>query len=365
MRYPVYIPEITEREKRYVNDCMESTWISSRGKYIERFEKSVSEYTGAKYCLSVHNGTVALHLALLGLEIKEGDEVIIPDFTYVATANAVKYVNATPVFTEVDADSWNITAESINKVITPKTKAIIVADIYGCPVDFESIQLLAKKHNLFIIEDAAESFGSEYKNIKTGNICDIATFSFFGNKTITTGEGGMVLTNDRVVAKRISQLKNQGNSFTVRYYHDILGYNYRMTNIQAAIGCAQIERIDSILDRKRKIHEYYQANIKNNVKFQKIESFMKSSYWMNGFILPDEKIKAKLMDHLESNGIEIRPFFYPVHQMPYLKDAGQKTQDKLYPVSEHLFSNGIILPSYPTLTEEDLNFIISKVNEVI
>ncbi|MBP7496665.1 MAG: DegT/DnrJ/EryC1/StrS aminotransferase family protein [Bacteroidales bacterium] len=354
MKYPVYIPDLTEKESDNVNDCLKSTWISSRGKYIDEFEKSMCNFTGCKNALAVSNGTVALHLALLALDIKRGDEVIVPDFTYIATANAVLYVGATPVFADVDPYSWNITAQTIRKLITPKTKAIIVVDVYGCPVDIDSIIDIAVENNIFIIEDAAESLGATYKNRKAGNLGHISTLSFFGNKTITTGEGGMVLTNNKKLADKIAQLKNQGNSNSIRYFHDVLGYNYRMTNIQAAIGCAQMERIDKIIQRKTDIFNFYKKRLLNKVVFQSIDSNTSSSYWMIAFKVKDKATKDGLMKHLELCGIETRPFFFPVSDMPFYSKTNT-------PISKELSETGVIVPSYPSLSDEDLIFITEKI----
>jgi len=354
MKYPIYIPEITGTEKDYVNDCIDSTWISSRGKYIGQFEKIVADYVGVKHAVSMHNGTVALHVALLAHSIGKGDEVIVPDFTYIATANAVLYAGAIPVLIDVDKYSWNITSEKIERAITSKTKAIIVADIYGLPADMDGINSLAKKYGLLVIEDAAESLGGSYKGRKAGSLADIATLSFFGNKTITTGEGGMVLTNDDSIAALAGKIKNQGNAETKRYFHDILGYNYRMTNIQAAIGLAQMERIDSILKRKQRIYRDYFNRLHQFVEFQKHDDNIISSNWMIGFLLENKAQRDALMKYLERFEIETRPFFYPVHAMPFYPDVDNR-------VTKQLSDRGISVPSFPMLSEEDVDYICAKI----
>lgn len=350
MRYPVYIPEITESEKQIVSNCMESTWISSKGEYLEKFEQIVSEYTGVRHAIAVHNGTVALHVALLAHSIGPEDEVIVPDFTYIATANAVLYTGAIPVLVDVDPHTWNITAEIIEKAITSKTKAIIIVDIYGLPPDIDEINALANKHGLLVIEDAAESLGALYKNRMAGSLADIATLSFFGNKTITTGEGGMILTNEDHIAELAGKIKNQGNSLTERYFHDILGYNYRMTNIQAAIGVAQMERISSIIQRKQTINDHYRKHLQNLVSFQRVDTDRTSSNWMVGFLVKNRKQRDGLMDHLSRQEIETRPFFYPVHVMPFYMNFNN-------PVSKNLSERGISIPSYPMLSPEDIDYI--------
>jgi perosamine synthetase len=356
MRYPVYIPQITEDEKRLVNDCLESTWISSKGKYIEKFESEVAKYTGAKYAVALSNGTVALHLALLANEIGPGDEVIVPDLTYIATANAVLYVQATPIIVDVDPKTWNITAASISANITAKTKAIIVADIYGTPCDMDKIQILADNNNLILIEDAAESIGAKYNNRMAGNLGNVGTLSFFGNKTITTGEGGMVLTNNPSIDHQVRKLRNQGNSETVRYRHDVLGYNYRMTNIQAAIGVAQMMRIEDILDKKRLIQKWYEDELQGIVTFQKIYPKMSSSYWMVSILLDSAAIRNSLMSHLDTAGIETRPFFNPISSMPYYVTQENK-------IAYLLSERGMNLPSYPALTKTDVNYICNIIKE--
>ncbi len=354
MKYPIYIPEIKETEKAYVSDCLDSTWISSRGKYIGQFEELIANYVGTKHAISVHNGTVALHIALLAHSIGPGDEVIVPDFTYIATANAVLYNRATPVLVDVDEHSWNITPDNIEGAITPKTKAIIVADIYGLPAEMDEVNAIADKYGLIVIEDAAESLGGLYKGRKAGSLADIATLSFFGNKTITTGEGGMVLTNNDTIAALAGKLKNQGNSETKRYFHDILGYNFRMTNIQAAIGLAQMERIDSILHRKQNIYNNYKRKLGQFVKFQKQISDVTSSNWMIGFLLNNKVQRDGLMQFLEQFEIETRPFFYPIHAMPFYPDADNR-------VAKQLSERGISVPSYPMLSKEDVDYICEKI----
>ena len=361
MKYPVYIPEITAKEKQYVNDCLDSTWISSKGKFVEQFEESFKKYIGSDYAVPVFNGTVALHLALVALDIQEGDEVIVPDFTYIASANAVLYTGATPILVDVDPDTWNVTLPNLKEIISPATKAIIITDIYGTPPEMDEIMQFAREQNIYIIADSAESVGATYKSKRTGNIADISMFSFFGNKTITTGEGGMITTNDEHLYKKLNQLKNQGNHESIRYYHDVLGYNYRMTNIQAAIGCAQLERIDKILSKKREIFQTYQRYLSDFVKFQEVGEHMTSSYWLVSFLLPDNVDRDALMEYLESKGIESRPFFKPVQEMPHFN--AYKTSEN--PVTKHLSDHGISVPSYPQLTESDVRYICTNLIEFL
>ena len=235
-KYPVYRPLLNGNEKRYVNKCLDSTWISSKGEFISRFEKEFASFTNSKYAIAVPNGTIALHLALLTLGIGRGDEVLVPTLTYVASANAVTYTNAKPVFVDSLPGSWQPDPEDIRKKITKRTKAVMVAHLYGYPSNMKEILKIAKEHNLLVVEDCAEAFGSKLKNKHVGNWGDIASFSFFGNKTITTGEGGMVVTNNKKLFNLALRLKGQGLAKNREYWHDIVGYNYRMTNICAAIG---------------------------------------------------------------------------------------------------------------------------------
>lgn len=359
MKYPVYIPEITAIEKKYVNECLDSTWISSKGKFVNLFEEKICEFTGAKYAISVFNGTVALHLALKVLGIKKGDEVILPDFTYIASTNSVLYVNATPILVDISPKTWNITLDEIKKNVTKKTKAILITDIYGTPPEMDEIIAFAKSKNIYVIADSAESLGATYKGKKTGNIADITTFSFFGNKTITTGEGGMITTNNKEYNDLLRKLKNQGNHSEIRYYHDVLGYNYRMTNIQAAIGCAQMERIESIIERKQDIYNWYYKELKDFVEFQELKPYITSSNWMVSLLLPRKINREKLMIFLEENKIETRPFFFPIHEMPFYKNIEST------PITKEISKRGINVPSFPQLQEKDIKYISNKIIEFL
>lgn len=355
MKYPVYRPYLKGNIKKYVNDCIDSTWISSKGKYVSLFEDKVSEYCGVKYSSSVFNGTVALHLALLALGLSKGDKVIVPDFTYVASANAIKYVGAEPILVDVSKDDWNITLSEIRRVFTKDVKAIIVVDMFGTqPGELEEISKFAKNNNVYLIQDSAESIGSKYKGKQVGAFSDITTLSFFGNKTITTGEGGMVLTNNSELFTRIEVLKNQGNSSTRRYYHDVLGYNFRMTNIQAAIGLSQIELIDEILEKKAKVIDLYKKYLSEIVEFQKVNEKCSSSNWLVS-IIPNED-KDILAKRLDEASIETRPFFQPVSSMPFYEEADNS-------ISYFLGEKGLSLPSYPDLEEDDIKLICDIIKE--
>ena len=258
---PVYKPFINGNEKKYINECIDSSWISSKGSFINKFENEFSRYINIKHSSSVCNGTVAIHLGIEALVITSGDEVIVPTFTYIASVNAIAYSGAKPVFVDSLIDTWNLDPVEIEKKITNKTKAILVVHLYGASCEMDKILELCKKYNLFLIEDTAEAFGSKYKNKYLGTFGDISTFSFFGNKTITTGEGGMVCTKNKLLNDKVNKLKNQGVSLEKEYWHNILGYNYRMTNICAAIGLAQLETADLIIKKKYEISEHYKREL--------------------------------------------------------------------------------------------------------
>jgi len=357
IKYPVYRPDLSGNEKKYVNECLDSTWISSKGKFINEFEEKFAGYIGVRYAASVSNGTVALHLALITLGIGPGDEVIVPSFTYIASVNAIAYTGATPVFADSDQNTWQIDPSGIRKLITPKTKAIMPVHLYGHPSDMDAIMLIAKEFGLFVIEDCAEAFGSKYKGKYVGTFGDISTFSFFGNKTITTGEGGMVVSNDKTLYDRSVHFKGQGLAKYREYWHDVLGYNYRMTNICAALGLAQLERADSTISAKRELAEKYIANLQNlPVEYQKETPDVFHTYWMFTIMLVDPETRDGLRESLAAKGIETRPSFYPVHTMPMYSAKYVKL-----PVAEYLGWRGINLPSYPGLNEKDILYITDAI----
>jgi len=358
IKIPVYQPYLNGNEKKYINECVDTTWISSKGKFVQEFERHFAEYTGSKYATTVCNGTVALHLALLALDIQPNDEIIVPTFTYIASVNAITYMGAKPVFVDSDLKTWQACAADIEKKITNRTKAILAVHLYGYPSDMTKINELARQHNLFVIEDCSESLGTKLNGQPLGTFGDISTFSFFGNKTITTGEGGMVVTKDKKLYDLCCKLKNQGLQGGDRqYWHDIVGYNYRMTNICAAIGKAQLEKIGDILEKKKAIADHYlQSLSKLPFDFLPLHDSVENSYWMFTALVKSPFSRGGLMKHLADNGIETRPTFYPAHQMPmYFKDEYH------FPVAEEIGSRGINFPSYPSLKEEELNYVIDKI----
>lgn len=349
---PIYKPYLNGNEKKYVNDCLESTWISSKGEYIKKFEVGIKNYVGVNFSSSCSNGTTALDLAFKALDIKEGDEIITSSFTYVASTNAILINQATPVFIDIEEDSWNLDINLIENKITSKTKAILISNIYGYLPNIEKLKFICDKFGIFLIEDAAESLGASFKGQKSGCFGHISTFSFFGNKTITTGEGGMVLTNDKKLYDKVEVLKNQGNSKTKTYYHDTLGFNYRMTNIQAAIGLAQLEQLEIILSKKREIFNFYFDRLSPYLSFQKpINKDVNPSYWIIAVLFDNFKQKENVVKSLLKNKIEYRPLFHPVDELVFYDE------DKSLINTKKLYKNGICLPSYPDLKIEELNKI--------
>ena len=365
-RLPVAEPALIGNEKKYVLDCLESTWISSSGRYIDRFEDAFAEFCGVKHAISCCNGTAALHLALLAFGVGPGDEVIVPTLTYVATANAVTYCGAKPVFVDSEPETWNLDPSLLESCITPRTKGIVVVHLYGHSVDMDPVLAVARKYGLFVVEDAAEAHGAKYKGRTIGSIGDVATFSFYGNKIITTGEGGMVVTNNDGIASKVRQLKGQGMDTNVRYWFPVVGYNYRMTNIEAAIGLAQLENITWQIDRRRKIATQYAKHLLDVpfVTLQPEKSWAFHVYWMNSLVLNERAPISRddLMDELAAFGIDTRPFFYPMHILPMYKDLsnGQK-----FPVAEQVAAHGLSLPSFATLSDEDVKFVCDKVIQIL
>lgn len=355
---PVYQPYFCGREKEYVNRCLDTTWISSKGEFIERFERSFSNYIGAEYATTVCNGTVAIHLALKSIGIGPGDEVIVPTLTYIASVNAIIQAGAKPIFVDSLENSWQIDPEDVRRKISPNTKAVMVVHLYGLPCDMDEITSICKENNLMLVEDCAEAFGSRYKGKHVGTFGDVATFSFFGNKTITTGEGGMVVAKNRNVINTACHLKNQGVSPTREYWHDVLAYNYRMTNICAAIGLAQLEQADRIISKKREIANWYREGLfglplKTHDELPNTEH----SFWMCSIMLDDASLRDPLRDHLKKAGIETRPLFYPAHTMPHCATY------ESFPVAESLSARGINLPSYPGLSRQDCEFVIANIRD--
>lgn len=360
MKIPVAEPLIGEKELKYVTDAVKSGWVSSQSKYVTEFEEKFSKYCGVKYGVATSSGTTALHLALVALDVGNGDEVIIPTFTMVATANAVIYTGAKPVLVDSELTTWNIDIEKIEEKITDKTKAIIVVDIYGHPVNFDPLLDMAKDHGLYVIEDAAESHGAEYKGRKTGGLTDVACFSFYANKIITTGEGGMLVTNSQEMAEKARWLRSLAfGRFGKHFYHEAVGFNYRMSGLQAALGLAQLEQIDKFISIHRnnaKLYNSLLSKIGEKVTLPPEAPWAKSVYWMYSILIQEEfgMSRDSLMKNLELNGIETRTFFYPIHVQPIYAQhyAGEK-----FPVADELSRKGINLPSGNNLTADEVTYI--------
>lgn len=354
---PIYKPSLDGNEKKYLNECLESTWISSKGRFIAEFERRFAQYTDVKHAASVCNGTVALHLALVALGIGPGDEVIVPTLTYISSANAIAYTGATPVFVDSSKSTWQMDPDDVVRKITSKTKAVMAVHLYGHPCDMEALTSIARDKSLFLVEDCAEAFGARYKGRHVGTFGDIATYSFYGNKTITSGEGGMVVSNDETLYNRSVHFKEQGLAMYRQYWHDVIGYNYRMTNICAALGLAQLERADSLLAKKREIAKSYREGLAGlPVTFHDETVNVHHSFWMCSILVEDPSYRDPLRVALESAGIETRPLFYPIHTMPMYASKYRRL-----PVAESLGWRGINLPSWPGLGDEHIHFIINEI----
>ncbi|OGM09372.1 aminotransferase DegT [Candidatus Woesebacteria bacterium RBG_13_46_13] len=354
---PVNEPVISEEAKIYVNDALNTGWVSSAGKYVGLFEEKFAEYIGTKYAVAVSNGTAALHVALLSLGIGPGDEVIIPAFTMAASWLAVIFVGAKPVFVDCEPETYCIDPKLIEKKITKKTKAIMPVHIYGHPADMDPIMKIAKKHKLFVVEDAAEAHGATYRGKKVGSFGVVNCFSFYGNKIVTTGEGGMVVTNDEKLAEAARKFKDLHHSTEKRFIHDGVGFNYRLTNLQAALGCGQLEHVEEYLLKKQYMANLYGLLLKDipGVRTPITKRYATNVYWMYSVLVDPEKIgitKDELRDRLKEKGIDTRDFFYPPKDQPVLKKYLNKTEN--FPIAEDIATRGLYLPSGLAITENQM-----------
>ena len=364
----LYNPSLLGNELKYLRDCVTSNWISSQGKYVNFFENKFKSVLNFKNALSVSSGTAGLILGLKAMNLNKNDEIIVPNLTFAASINAIVHAGAKPVLVDIDHNDWNISVDLIKKAITKKTRGIICVHLFGLPCKMKEIIKITKKFKLFLIEDCAESIGSKYRNRNTGFFGDIAVFSFYGNKTITTGEGGMVVSKNKNLHQKIEILRDHGMDKKRKYWHNLIGYNFRMTNMQAAIGLGQLERFDKIIEKKINIASYYKKNlksIKEKIFFQKENSDIKNSYWLITMGINNGSLKKtkKIMDYLYKNGIETRPMFYPSNIMPpYNKFKFVKS--KKISNSEIISRSSICLPSSTDLTKKRIKFICKKIIEI-
>lgn len=353
----------SEAERQNVNTCLSDGWITM-GRWVEQFESDFADYCGAKHAVATCNGTTALHVALLAAGIGPGDEVIIPNLTYVATANCVKYCGATPVLCDVDDASWGLDPEAVDAKISSKTRAIIPVHLYGCPCDMSSLKSLVADRRIAIIEDAAEAHGAVIGDSLAGCVGDVGSFSFYGNKLITTGEGGMCITDSSEIADSLRLLRGQGTDYSVdRYWHSVVGYNYRMTDLQAAIGCAQLPKLDAIIAHHRNLaavyHDLVHSCTRYNFWSQTDMPDCQGVHWLYALVLPPEltAFRDRILDLLAEDGIETRKFFYPIHELPPYRSCGESSE---FPVSERLAHGGICLPTHLGVTMEDAGFVIDR-----
>jgi len=359
---PIAIPVLGDKELEYVSEAVRTGWISSQGQYVAEFEELFSHYCGVRYGVAVTSGTAALHLALVVLGIGPGDEVIIPPLTHIACANMVTLTGAKPVLADCAWDTWGIDPTKVEEKITSRTKAIMVVHLYGHPVDMDPILEIADKYGLYIIEDAAEAHGAEYKGRRVGSLGHMGCFSFYANKIITTGEGGMIVTDDAALAAKARKLRDQAYERERRFWHKELGFNYRMTNIQAAIGVAQMERIDEFINIRRRNAQLFNRLLSDvpGLTLPPEAPWAKNVYWMYS-LLVDESFgmsRDQLADYLKSHSIDTRPFFYPIHLQPLYE---QQFRGESYPVAEELSKRGINLPSGNNLTETQVHRIVDVI----
>lgn len=365
-RIPIAKPSIGKQEKKNVIDCLDNNWISSQGKYIEIFENNFKKRFNCEYALAVSSGTAALQLAILSFEIKKGDEIIVPNLTFAASINSIIHSGAKPVLVDVNPDNWTIDPKQVERNISNKTKGIMAVHLYGHPAQMNKLKKICKKYSLFLITDCAESLGAAYKKYEKNTLGDVSAFSFFGNKIITTGEGGMILFKNKKNYEKARILRDHGMSKKTRYYHVEVGFNFRMTNIQAAVGVAQLSKIENFIQKRKKNYKKFLGKL-NSIKyfkFQKIESWAQSSFWLYTILLNNNSpiTKEEFMQRLEINGVETRPIFYPFSLMKIYRKYKKKKQN--FPISEKIFKNALSLPSFTDLTSSQINYICAIIKKV-
>jgi perosamine synthetase len=361
---PLMEPSLSGKESEYVNDCLDTGWISSKGKYVHQFEQKFEELHPGMFAVAVSNGTVALQLAILAMGIKKGDEVIVPNITFAASVNAIIHCGATPILCEIDPVTWCIDPKEIKKLINPHTRAIMPVHLYGQACQMDEIIKLANESNLYVLEDCAEALGSKWKNKNVGTFGDASTFSFFGNKTITTGEGGMVLFKCKKISDKARVLRDHGMSTTKKYWHEVIGYNFRLTNIQAAIGVAQLEKLDEIVQKKIHIGKYYCELFRNHkiaAQVPEFNSAVENTYWIFSFLLKKNINREQVIKKLLDFGIESRPVFYPLHKMPPYENFKRSSSLEN---SNNVSKQGLSLPSATSLSDVNMKYIAYCLNQI-
>ncbi len=361
IRYPVTAPHLDDIDRSHLLDAFDSGWISSQGPYLERFERDFAAFAGTAHALATCNGTTALHLALMALDLKPGDEVIVPTFTYIASANAVHYCGATPVFVDCSADTWNMNPAAVEAAITRRTVGIMPVHLYGMPCDMMAIAQIATRHQLWVVEDAAEAHGATVNGQRVGSLGTIASFSLFGNKIMTTGEGGIVTTDNPVLATRMALLRGQGMDPSRRYWFPVVGYNYRMTNLAAALGVSQLAKVDRLIAAHRQVHAWYREALGDmpELAWQGERANTMSVQWLTSIRLRSAEhrpaVRDQLMARLRADGIDTRPFFYPMHSMPPYASS------QAFPVADAIASSGINVPSSPRLRRDEVFAIAERI----
>lgn len=355
-------PSFVGNEKTYLMDCIDSGWISSQGAYVDRFEQQFSQYLGCEYAAATSNGTTALHLALMALDIGPRDEVLVPDLTFGATANAVIHCGAKPVLVDVNTQSWCIDVDKAEENITSRCKAIIVVHLYGRPAPMKPIMALAEKYGLYVVEDCAESIGARFNGKQTGTIGHLGCFSFFANKILSCGEGGMVTTNDANLIEKVRLLRDHGMDKAKRYWHLAPGYNYRLTNMQAAVGLAQLEQIDDFLNKRDKVGEYYHSQFSDisGLQLPQTECDCEEIVWLFSLLVTEDighTGREHLVEQLNAQGIQARRFFYPLHQQPAYYQQGDFSQ------SISLSERGLCLPTFAQISQEQLDYVVDAVHQ--
>jgi perosamine synthetase len=370
-RIPVSGPSITQKEIDYVTDAVTRCWYGQANEYHERFERAFAEYIGVRHAVTLPSCTSAIHLSLLALGVGTGDEVIVPDCTWIASSAPIKYVGATTVFADIDPQSWCLSVDAFERAITPRTKAVIPVDLYGNMPDFDAIRAIARRHNIAVIEDSAEAIGSEFHGRRAGGLGDAGTFSFHGSKTLTTGEGGMLVTDRRDVYERVLVLRDHGRRPNDKmFWNTEVGYKYKMSSMQAALGLAQLERIDELVARKREIFSWYADELRglDAVTLNHEAPGVKNTYWMVTAVLRPELgiIKEALIERLSSEGIDARPFFYPLSMLPAYEGTSQaQAARQQNHVSYTISAHAINLPCGMNMTRELVSRVCDSLRRAI